>query len=343
MNGSAVVPLPATAPVADDAMFTQALLGALADLLFRVRKDGLILDCRAPRDNEFALSSDGLVGRRVMELLPSQLGQLALHYVEKTLRSGEPQVFSCQYVLPGRARIFEARLAVCAPGEVLALVRDVTDREMLEKEIVESSHRTQMRLGQDLHDGLGQHLTGISFLSKALERNLASQSRPEAAEAAEIGKLVLEALSQTRHLARGLFPVEVESSGLVPALRELTTNVEERCQVACCLECADHLAVNDPTLSMHLFRLVQEAINNAVKHGQARRVVVALQATNGRAVLSIADDGLGFPTDGSKSKGLGLRIMNFRAQKIGGTLDILPGENGGTVVSCSFRLTTEGN
>jgi signal transduction histidine kinase len=337
--------MPSHSPTLDDGHgpLTRALLNTLADLFFRLRKDGLILEFRAPRDHPFALSADGLVGRHVMELLPQPLGQLAMHYVEKSLRCGEPQVFSCQYVLPGKARIFEARLAVCGPGEVLAMLRDVTDRELLEKEIVESSHRTQMRLGQDLHDGLGQHLTGISFLSKALERTLSAQSLPEAAEAAEIGKLVLDALSQTRHLARGLFPVEVESSGLLPALRELAANVEERCQVPCSLECDEGFVMEDATISMHLFRLAQEAINNAVKHGKASRVVVTLRKNADHAVLSVCDNGIGFPADGAASKGLGLRIMNFRAQKIGGSLDIHPGRTGGSIVTCSFRLTPPGH
>src|SRR6185295_11738102 len=196
-------------------LFKDALLSTVSDLVFEVRKDGLILSFHAPAENDFFLSAEAVTGRRLMEVLPTQLAQLAMHYLEKTCRTGTMQKFCCQYLLPGRLRFFEARLAVGGSGDVIAVVRDVTDRETLEKEVVESSNRVQMRIGQDIHDGLGQHLTGISFLSRALEKNLASKGLGEAAEAAEISGLVVGALSQTRNLARGLFPVEVESSNLL--------------------------------------------------------------------------------------------------------------------------------
>ena len=134
----------------------------------------MILSFGGPKENEFEITPEVVVGRRIMELLPAQIGQLSMHYLEKTLRTGQPQQFSCQYLFLGKLRYFETRLAVSGGGNVLALVHDVTDRETLEKEVVEGSNRVQMRIGQDIHDGLGQHLTGISFLCRALERNLAA-------------------------------------------------------------------------------------------------------------------------------------------------------------------------
>lgn len=323
----------------------QALLAGVSDLIFELRKDGVIVSFRAPKDNEFQITNDAVVGRRVMELLPSQLGQLALHYIEKTLRTGQPQHFSCQYLLPGRLRYFDVRLAVGGGGLVLAVVRDVTDRETLEKEVVESSNRVQMRIGQDIHDGLGQHLTGISFLSRALEKNLAQKNLPEAAEAAEISRLVLDALAQTRNLARGLFPVEIECKELVHALNELGTTTEQLFNISCVVECTEGLVVHGQAACTHLFRLAQEAINNAVKHGQAHRVIIRLrrEVDEDRATLTIADDGIGMPPEGGRKTGLGLRIMNYRAQKAGGTLDIQPGLAGGTVVTCSFNLNNDEN
>lgn len=319
----------------------RALLSTIADLIFYVRKDGTILDFQAPRHNEYMLTPESVVGRRIMELLPTQIGQQAMHYVEKTLRLGTVQVFSCQFLLPGRLRDFEARIAVCGPDEVLALVRDVTDRKLLEKEVLEISTREQIRIGQDLHDGLGQHLTGISFLSKALERKLAALSREEAADAAEIGKLVLQALSQTRNLTRGIFPVELEATGLIPAFRELAATVSKLFNISCTFECDEALAINNRDLATHLFRLAQEAINNSVKHGKARQVILGLKELEDRAVLTITDDGVGLPQEATKMKGLGVRIMQYRAQKIGAALDIRSGEKKGTVVSCLFSNTSE--
>jgi two-component system CheB/CheR fusion protein len=321
----------------------QALLSTIADLVFWVRKDGVILRFQKPRDSELPLAAQDVIGKRLMELLPPQIGPVATHYLEKALRTHTPQVFACQYLLPGRLRDFEARLAVSGPGEVVALVRDVTDRKLLEREIIEISHREQMRIGQDLHDGLGQHLTGITFLSKALERKLAVKNMPEAGEAAEISNLVVQALSQSRSLARGLFPVELESNGLVPAFQELAATVAKIFNITCTFECDDTFVVRNRTLATHLFRLAQEAINNAVRHGKAKRVSLFLRACDEKMVLTISDDGLGFPQGGMKAKGLGLRIMSYRAQKIGGTLDIQPGQPTGTVVTCTFCNAPEEN
>jgi signal transduction histidine kinase len=314
----------------------RALLRVLADLVFIVRRDGVVEQFQAPPDAEYPLASEAVVGRKVLELVPEPEGQLAMRHLERVFRTGALQVYSCQHSFHNRTRIFEVRITLCDAGRALALVRDVTDRQLLENEMIENSHRVQMRIGQDLHDSLGQHLTGISFLSRALEKKLAAQSMNEAHDAAEISRLVLAAISQTRHLARGLFPAELENRGLLPALQELAANVEELCRVSCRLECAGAVVVVSPETAMHLFRLAQEAVNNAVKHGKARRIVVRIENAGGRTVLSVEDDGMGISSDRPLSPGLGLRIMNYRVQKIGGTLEIRPREAGGTVVRCAF-------
>src|SRR5438093_508096 len=199
----------------------RTLLGIVPDWLFIVAGDGLILECQGPSDSEFPTAARNFTGKRLIELLPAQLAQQARYYLEKTLRTGQGQTFTAQFLLRGRECQFQVRVAVCAPGQVIALVREATERHLREKEILEISNREQARIGQDLHDGLGQHLTGITFLTRALESKLAGRGVAEAAEVGEIGKLVLQALSQTRNLARGLFPVEVESQGLLQALKEL--------------------------------------------------------------------------------------------------------------------------
>src|SRR5262245_14866345 len=315
----------------------RALISIVADFVFVVRKDGTILEFHGPKDSELVLGPDGLLGKTVKELVPSQIAQQATFYLEKTLRTGESQTFICPYQWSDQMRDFQARLAPNGPDEVVVLVRDVTDRRRLEKEILEISSREQIRIGQDLHDGLGQHLTGVTFLSRALENKLAALSLPEAADAAEIGQLVLQALSQTRNLARGVFPVELESSGLVQALIELADTVEKLFKISCCFEGDGSILLHDRHLANHLFRLAQEAINNSVKHGKAKRVIIDLRRSGDKTVLSVRDDGVGFSALGLKTNGLGLRIMHYRAQKIGGALEIQSAQNGGTVVSCSFQ------
>lgn len=313
----------------------RALLGNVSDVLFVVGKDGHIRSAQFSEHHEYALAEGALVGKSLRELLPPQLAQQAMYHLEKSLRTGQLHNFTGQLLLFSKPRDFQASLLACGPGEVLAAVRDITDRKFLEKEVIEISHREQMRIGQDLHDGLGQHLTGITFLTRALEKKLRGQGRPEAAEAAEIGRLVLEALSQTRTLACGLFPVELESKGLVAALKELALTVEKLSGIQCSCACDEGIVVADRQAETHLFRLAQEAINNAVKHGKAKQVTVSLHATPGQQlVLSVADDGIGLPQDNAPRKGLGLRIMNYRTQRMGGTLEISSREGGGTVITC---------
>ena len=337
---STAEPATVAAAAVHDLQKSEALRGALLniapDLIFTVRKDGMVLDVHAPRDNELAASARDAVGKRLKDQLPTQIGQQATHYIEKAVRTGQTQVFSIQHALPNRTRVFEARISPCGPDEVFALVRDVTDRKLLQREILEITNRERVQIGQDLHDGLGQHLTGITFLSRALENKLVALGIPEAHDAAEISKLVMQALGQTRNLARGIFPVELEENGLIQALRELSATVEKLFSITCVIECDDKPIVRNRAAENHLFRLAQEAINNSVKHGKAKRVTVNLTRTEDRTCLSIADDGVGFGNEGPKVGGLGLRIMNYRAQKIGATLEIAPGSNGGTVVTCAF-------
>ena len=318
-----------------------ALLNVGPDLIFTVRKDGLVLEVHAPKDNELSSQANNAVGRRLMDLLPVQIAQQGMHYVEKAVRTGQPQVFSIQHSLPSRLRVFEARISPSGPDQVFALVRDVTDRKLLQREIIEITNRERVQIGQDLHDGLGQHLTGITFLTRALESKLTALNRPEAADAAEINKLVMQALSQTRNLARGIFPVELEETGLAQALRELAATVEKLFNITCTVDIEDKLVIRNRACENHLFRLAQEAINNSVKHGKAKKVFVGLKRDGERIVLSIADDGVGFGAEEPKVSGLGLRIMNYRAQKIGAALEIQPGSGGaGAVITCTFSNST---
>ncbi|MBI5388146.1 MAG: PAS domain S-box protein [Verrucomicrobia bacterium] len=318
-----------------------ALLAAVPDMVFRLRRDGTILEFKPAKDSPPLTPSIELVGRNLTELLPDQVARQAMHYLELTLSTRRIQTFTCQHLLPDYLRDFEAHSVLCGEDEVIAVVRDVTDRKKLEKEILEISSREQQRIGQDLHDGLGQHLTGITFLSKALERKLAAkQLSDEATEAAEIGKLVMQALSQTRNLARGLFPVELEQNGLVTGLQELASTVERLYRIKCHLDCDSAAQITNNIVATHVFRIVQEAINNSAKHGKAQHVRVTLRSHADRNVLRIEDDGAGFKP-GSRTEGLGLKIMQYRARRIGGTFEIGPSSVGGTVVTVTFKPRAE--
>ena len=214
------------------------------------------------------------------------------------------------------------------------LVAAVSEREELERALLQISEREQTRIGQDLHDGLGQHLAGIELMSQVLEQNLsAKRLKSEAARAADIARHVRDAISQTRLLARGLSPFVLESEGLISGLQELAHRAESLFRIACEFKCVRDVAVSQAAAN-HLYRIAQEAISNAVKHGKAKRVDIRLESSDGQLSLSVRDDGGGMPSVLPEKRGIGLRIMQYRAHVIGGTLTAERDPAGGTIVRC---------
>ncbi len=215
---------------------------------------------------------------------------------------------------------------------------DITERKSLEEAILEISSREQRRIAQDLHDGLGQHLTGIAFMSKVLQEKLSDKSLPEAVEAAKIVGMVNQAIENTRQLARGLHPVADEPQGLMSALRKWAIEVEELFHIGCEFRCDTPLHIHDENLATHLYRIAQEAVNNAIRHGKSRNIAIGLSGKNGTGVLTIQDDGEGFPSKQEKQPGVGLSIMNYRADMVGGSLKVQANEGQGITVTCMFPI-----
>ena len=225
-----------------------------------------------------------------------------------------------------------------APTYVIATGIDITDRKRMEKAILEISAREQRKIGRDLHDGLGQHLTGIAFMSKVLERKLAADGSPEAVEVEKIVRLVNEAIHKTRELARGLLPVVSDSDGLMSALERWTGEVEDLFRIPCRFECSEPVRITDVNVATHLYHIAQEAVNNAIKHARATELIVSLGRPKGVGILEVEDNGIGLPDERQGHAGLGLHIMSYRANMIGGSLELRRGVHGGTVVSCRFPL-----
>ena len=218
----------------------------------------------------------------------------------------------------------------------LIIFRDITERRRLEREILEISDRERQRIGRDLHDGLCQSLTGIELMSEVLEQKLARRSKEGAAKVGEIASHVREAIRQTRLMAQGLAPVTLESEGLMSGLQELAAKTGKMFGIKCRFACEAPVLVADISVATHLFRIAQEAVSNAVKHGEASEVVIRLEMGHENALLLVSDDGLGLPGGPTERQGMGLHIMKYRAGAIGGALSILPREAGGTEVVCAF-------
>lgn len=211
------------------------------------------------------------------------------------------------------------------------------ERKNLERQILEISEREQRRIGQDLHDGLGQHLAGIELMAQALEQQLAGKSRNAATQATNIARHVRDAIRQTRALARGLSPVEMDSRGLMSALHELATNIHNMFRVQCAFRCDKPVLIPENSMATHLFRIAQEAVSNAIKHGKATHIDIALSALPERIILSVHDNGGGIARPNHATGGMGLRIMHYRAAVIGGSLAVQRDPDGGTTVVCSLR------
>lgn len=215
---------------------------------------------------------------------------------------------------------------------------DITERQRLEKAILEVSAREQRRIGEDLHDGLGQHLTGIAFMSKVLESKLHEKSLAESSDAEKIVKLVNEAINKTRELSRGLLPVVSDTHGLMSALTRYTEEMQDLFRITCRFECGAPVLIYDVNVATHLYHIAREAVNNAIKHGRPSHVVIGLFAEEAEGTLSVQDDGEGISDIPSSHTGMGLNIMNYRANMIGGSLDIRKNFTGGTSVVCVFPL-----
>jgi signal transduction histidine kinase len=219
-----------------------------------------------------------------------------------------------------------------------ALSEQMAERERLEREILGISEREQRRIGHDLHDGLCQHLTGTALAGQVLQEKLAAKSWAEASDARKLVVLVEEGITLARNLARGLHPVDMDGEGFMFALREMAVSASGQFRVACEFECNSPVTIQEAATATNLYRITQEALMNAVRHGQARHVTIGLFAAGDSATLSIADDGVGLPEQPlAKGPGLGIRIMAYRANLIGAVFDVRRRSGGGTIVSCSFR------
>jgi signal transduction histidine kinase len=224
-------------------------------------------------------------------------------------------------------------------ARIRAAVADDSARR-LEQKILEISEEERRRIGHDLHDGLGQHLTGIALLAKALKQRLEAAHQPDASEAGKIAALVNDSIGWTRDLARGLSPL-AQDSGLQPALEGLAANASKLLNINC--TCSGSLASEfraDGEAGLHLYRIAQEAINNSVKHGKAKNVQIALGVSNGSIQMMVMDDGAGLSAKTRSNPGLGLQIMAYRARIIGATLSVERNASGnGTVVICRAPST----
>jgi len=344
-RGLAVAQRLADASEKGSAQRLSAILNTAVEAIITIDERGIMESINAAGERIFGYESAELVGRNVSLLMPSPYREQHDGYLASYRRTGNAKIIGIGREVVGRRKdgaVFPMDLSVSEvrlPSKRLftGFVRDITDQKRLEEEILRISELEQRRIGQDLHDGICQHLAAIELMSQVLEQNLSRKSHPEAAQAARIAEHVRQSIAQTRMLAHGLSPVELEANGLASALQELAANTENLFRVGCRFRCDVPVLIHDNVAATHLYRIAQEALSNAIKHGKANQIEICLTASNQKISLVVRDDGVGFPKKPAKKKGMGLRIMQYRAGMIGGSLVIQKENKGGTTVACSIQ------
>jgi PAS domain S-box-containing protein len=259
--------------------------------------------------------------------------------------AGGETAFSLEYRLRAKdgsyrwilSRAVLLRDAQGRPVRMTGADTDITARKQLEKEILRISDREQWRIGQDLHDGLGQQLTAIELMCQSLKGDL-EDLRPDVVEqVSRMGKRLREAISQTRSLAHGLTPFMLDATGLQAALAELAQRTASLGRVQCRLVCPAPVLLTDREASGHLYRMAQEAVSNALKYAGAREIVIRLTGGEGALQLEISDDGKGLPRKKKSAPGIGLQVMQHRANAIGAELAVISPPGRGLTIRCTLR------
>ena len=321
----------------------RAILETAVEGIITIDEHGVIESFNPAAEKIFGYTATEVIGKNVSRLMPSPHRERHDGYIKNYERTGHAKIIGI-----GRETIAKKKDGTVFPVDLsvsevklsdrrlfTGFIRDITERKRLEKEILEISEREQRRIGQDLHDGLCQHLAGVELLSQVLAQKLAPKSKDASARATKIARAVREAISQTRLLARGLSPVTLEAEGLMSALAELAANTEKMFQVRCGFDCPEIVEFDNHAAATHLFRIAQEAVSNAVKHGRAKKISIQLRKNSGQLHLRISDNGVGFPEKFPGGNGMGLRIMQSRIGMVGGTLIIERNPDGGTSVACT--------
>jgi two-component system CheB/CheR fusion protein len=313
----------------------QAIVNNAAEGIITIDEKGKVISFNKAAEDMFYYRADEVLGRNITLLMPAP-------------HDNQPNQF---LTIGGRRElevrrkdgsIFPIDLAVSEVRErdrrvFTGIVRDISERRILEREILTTAEREQGRIGQDLHDIVGQELSGMSLMVKNLEQSL-DDSPQNRALATKINAGLKRLLGQVRALSQGLIPVDVGPEGLMAALEELTDRISNQAGVACVFRCPEPVQVDDVDIATKLYRIVQEAITNALTHGRAKRITVSLEADDDRLKLTIQNDGQNLPVSASTAKGMGLRIMQHRASLINANLSFKPADGGGTIVTCVLNM-----
>jgi two-component system sensor kinase FixL len=320
----------------------KAILETAAEAIIIIDLDGTICDSNPMASALFGYRSDEMLGRNVAMLVPSPHQQQHDQYISRFLSTGEPHVEGQSrelVALHKEGYLVPISISVSYMEEqdrFAGFISDLTDIKNLQRQVLEVAAEEDRRIGQELHDNLQQQLTGLALLSASLAEKLAETAPQASTDAARLEGGIQRAIDHVQLLSRGLVPVDVDADGLRRALDRLAKSVQIGMKIDCELHGADNVRVCDKQLATQLYRIVQEAVNNMVKHADASRLDIRLRQDGKWLILEVEDDGIGAHNGYVDRTGLGLRMMRYRAQLIGADIHIGPGKHGGTRVRCTL-------
>ncbi len=256
------------------------------------------------------------------------------------LKEGKASLVN-HYLAGGDVRVVEihpSRIAMDDQSNTFCIIHDVTERHQLQRLVLDVGDQERQRIGRDLHDSLGGSLSGLAMLSKALEQRLLASGAEDAELAGEIASGIKDAIGQTRSIARGLCPVGLSSVGFLQGLQDFAHGVQRRSGVECSLQAPEEVSLREEFAAMHLFHIVAEATNNALRHGRPGEIRIIVSEKRSILTVSVEDDGVGMRQVSERSMGMGLRTMQYRADVIGARLEMGAVEPHGTRVSCILPL-----
>lgn len=318
------------------------------EAIFLIDTHGIIQFLNPAAETMFGYSSKELLGKNIKVLSPSPHRENHDSYIENYLKTGINKIIGKGQQLLGQRKDgiqFPIYLSV---GEIqlththlfAGLIMDLSTQQKLQREILAIPAREQRRIGEELHDGLGQQLTGLGMLAQSLLNN-ATESEHELAS--QLAHGLHEALTQVRALSRGLMPIQIYADGFMMSLQEITESIQQQSNIPIKLQIDDVVLLLDDATATHLYRIVQESLCNAIKHADASQIGVSLKIEHGHGVLEVIDNGIGIPLNLGDSTGLGLSIMKHRCGLFDGEITINPDGDRGTKVCCRFPINKENN
>ena len=319
----------------------QGVLATAVNAIITISERGIIETVNVATERVFGYTKEEMIGQNVSMLMPEPYRDQHDAYLATYKRTGHRKIIGIGREVIAKRKdgsVFPIDLSV---GEVVlpnariftGIIRDLSERKALEEKILSISEEEQARIGQDIHDDLCQQLAAIGCLSKVVYQQLNAANSPEAAQLAEITRLITRANSRAREMSRGLMPVVLDSAGLMAAVADLARSSERIFRVSCPFHCDPPVQVADNKLATQLYRIAQEAVANAIKHSKADRIEISLALNDGMIELIVRDNGIGIPEQ-KTGDGMGLLTMSHRARMVSGSLTVSQDRFGGTVVQC---------